>query len=43
MLIEKAGGAVPAVSRHISGEKRSKTGSQVICKRKLKKYLLEIH
>jgi len=42
MLIQKAGGAVPAISRQVSGEKRSKTGSQVILKRKIIKYLLEI-
>ena len=29
MLIEKSGGAVPAVSMHISGENRRKTGFQV--------------
>jgi len=42
MLIEKPGGALPAVSGQVSGEKRSKTGSQMTIKRKIIKYLLEI-
>jgi len=42
MLIKKAEGAVPVLFKQVLIEKRRKTGSEVICKRKIIKYLLEI-